>query len=508
MSLEVVVDDALPSSSAPSPSTSSQTAVDQPAPANRKRRFVGAALSRINFTSSLSSSQSGSTNSINSLGLASASSEDEGAEESNDKRIRLSSSSSVGSQESQSRSISVSPSPETCYDIDLECSQGSQRSNPFIKDSYIADGEYELIGDGKECQAVHLTTNTIHHCRVLNDEEYKAFTVILNRLEMADQKLSFHDAAELRRMLMPEGTRIISANRLHYVISANHAGNLQTYFTMQKAEQKLSEQQSRSIFSQMVHMVHKAHQIGIYFRDFMLKKIVFTDKDSCSIRFMFSINDLQILPDLSSDEVQLRKGCPAYTAPEMLPAPNSKHHTYHAGAANVWSLGVLLYTLVTGRAPFMAKCPRDLFRLIKQAKVIFASTDIVSWTCKLLLYSLLKSVPSDRPATGDILSSQWVRENGEGNFVSYGLQLRLSAFESQLPSGTVDVMRMGTSSRDSAYRSRVGFRSQVQNLFKKHAVSEVGRVEDQMQLRAVPEQMVPDLEAETVPDAMGLYVVP
>uniref|UniRef100_A0A1I7S9R5 Protein kinase domain-containing protein n=1 Tax=Bursaphelenchus xylophilus TaxID=6326 RepID=A0A1I7S9R5_BURXY len=525
MSLEVLVDDdsssssSSSSSSASSPSTSSstaaQTVVDQPCSSRprqtRKRRFVGAALSRINFgnsSSSLTASQNetGSSNSLNSVGLSSSSSgsEDESTiDESNDKRIRLSSSSSVGSQESNGRATSVSPSPETvCYDIaDLECSQGSQRSNPFPKDSLIGDGEYELIGDGKECQAVHLPTKTIHNCRVLNDEEYKAFMVIAERLEMAEQKLHAEEAAELRRILLPKETRIISGRHLHYVISPNHDGNLQTYFTMHKEEQKLSELQSRAIFAQMVRMVQNCHQIGVYFRDFMLKKIVFTDKDSLNIRFMFSIHDLQVLPDLARDEVHLRKGCcPAYTAPEMLPAPNSKHHTYRAGPANVWSLGVLLYTLVTGRAPFiMARCPRDLFRLIKQSKVTFQPKDRVSWSCKLLLYSLLRAQPSERPKPEEIAASEWVRKTSESSAVNFGLQLRLSAFETPIAAPVGHLLRRPANERDAAYRSGGEYRTQVHSLLKRHA--------DQMLLRAVPEQVVPDFSGDSMPDSMGLSVV-
>lgn len=83
-------------------------------------------------------------------------------------------------------------------------------------------------------------------------------------------------------MLMPQETRVISSERntVFHVISPDHQCNLQTMFAMRNNQEKMSELQSRSIFIQVTRMVHYCQKVGVYFRDFMLKKIVFADKES------------------------------------------------------------------------------------------------------------------------------------------------------------------------------------------------------------------------------------
>lgn len=62
-----------------------------------------------------------------------------------------------------------------------------------------------------------------------------------------------------------------------------------------------------------------------------------------------SLEDAVVLDDPEEDLLQDKRGCPAYVSPEILRA----HRTYSGRAADMWSLGVILYTMLVGRCVFI-----------------------------------------------------------------------------------------------------------------------------------------------------------
>ena len=77
-------------------------------------------------------------------------------------------------------------------------------------------------------------------------------------------------------------------------------------------------------------------------------------------------------------------GTPYYMSPEVLDGAYSK-------AADIWSLGVILYTLVSGYLPFQGKNAAEVFRKIKGADYHFCHGEFktVSDDCKDLIKKLL-----------------------------------------------------------------------------------------------------------------------
>lgn len=58
-----------------------------------------------------------------------------------------------------------------------------------------------------------------------------------------------------------------------------------------------------------------------------------------------SLEDAVILEEPDSDWLHDKRGCPAYVSPEILKAGTQ----YSGKAADMWSLGVILYTMLVGR---------------------------------------------------------------------------------------------------------------------------------------------------------------
>ena len=58
-----------------------------------------------------------------------------------------------------------------------------------------------------------------------------------------------------------------------------------------------------------------------------------------------SLEDAVVLDDDSDDSLTDKHGCPAYVSPEIL-----RCNTVYSGrAADMWGLGVMLYTMLVGR---------------------------------------------------------------------------------------------------------------------------------------------------------------
>lgn len=77
-------------------------------------------------------------------------------------------------------------------------------------------------------------------------------------------------------------------------------------------------------------------------------------------------------------------GTPNYIAPEIL---ESKGHSYEV---DVWSFGVIIYTLVYGRPPFESKDVKDTYKKIKDCTFSFPENVYSSNNLKVLVSSILQ----------------------------------------------------------------------------------------------------------------------
>lgn len=104
----------------------------------------------------------------------------------------------------------------------------------------------------------------------------------------------------------------------------------------------------------------------------------------------------------SDDGVWRKHGYPAYVTPEVLLSRGAR---YSGRAADLWSLGIILYTLLVGRYPFQDSGPFGLFTKIIRGH--FAVPDFVSSRARCLIRNLLRRDPAQRLETGDILQHPW-----------------------------------------------------------------------------------------------------
>ncbi|MBZ3878543.1 Serine/threonine-protein kinase 33 [Sciurus carolinensis] len=105
--------------------------------------------------------------------------------------------------------------------------------------------------------------------------------------------------------------------------------------------------------------------------------------------------------------MQTTCGTPIYMAPEVINA-----HDY-SQQCDIWSIGVIMYYLLCGEAPFLANSEEKLFELIKKGELYFEDPvwNSVSDCAKSALKQLLKVDPAHRITAKELLDNQWLTGN-------------------------------------------------------------------------------------------------
>jgi serine/threonine protein kinase len=147
----------------------------------------------------------------------------------------------------------------------------------------------------------------------------------------------------LRRIQHPRVVKILEvfeAERHMLIVMEHMAGGDLSQFV--KAKGHLSEAEARQVLSQIVEGVAVVHRNRILHRDLKLDNILLDAKHSkvklCDFGICRVVKRGQVITDIS--------GTPAYVAPEVIAGLG-----YEGYASDVWSLGVLLYALLSARSP-------------------------------------------------------------------------------------------------------------------------------------------------------------
>jgi len=98
-------------------------------------------------------------------------------------------------------------------------------------------------------------------------------------------------------------------------------------------------------------------------------------------------------------------GSPGYVAPEILTAES------YDKSVDMWSVGVIIYILLSGYPPFYADSAPALFKKIMDVKYDFDDTvwDGISETAKDLIRNLLVKDPTKRLTATQCLEHPWVK---------------------------------------------------------------------------------------------------
>ena len=107
-------------------------------------------------------------------------------------------------------------------------------------------------------------------------------------------------------------------------------------------------------------------------------------------------------------------GTPNYIAPEILESSSSssvpgQRESGHSYPVDVWSVGVILYTMLVGKPPFEDVDVKATYQRIRENRYSFPESVYISQSGKQLITALLRADPRNRPSLEDILSSHFLQ---------------------------------------------------------------------------------------------------
>ncbi|XP_075892132.1 phosphorylase kinase, gamma 1a (muscle) [Nelusetta ayraudi] len=169
----------------------------------------------------------------------------------------------------------------------------------------------------------------------------------------------------------------------------------------------LSEKETRKIMRALLEVVQFLHGQNIVHRDLKPENILLDDHMNIKLTdFGFAV---QPQPGQMLKEVC---GTPGYLAPEIIECSMDADHKGYSTAVDIWSSGVIMYTLLAGSPPFWHRKQMLMLRMILAGNYDFSSPEWEdrSDTVKDLISRMLVVDPKQRFTATDVLNHSFFSE--------------------------------------------------------------------------------------------------
>uniref|UniRef100_A0A8C7ZXT3 non-specific serine/threonine protein kinase n=1 Tax=Oryzias sinensis TaxID=183150 RepID=A0A8C7ZXT3_9TELE len=192
---------------------------------------------------------------------------------------------------------------------------------------------------------------------------------------------------------------VIETEKTLYLVMEYASGG--EVFDYLVAHGRMKEKEARSKFRQIVSAVQYCHQRRIVHRDLKAENLLLDADMNIKIADFGFSNEFTV-----GSKLDTFCGSPPYAAPELFQGKK-----YDGPEVDVWSLGVILYTLVSGSLPFDGQNLKELRERVLRGKYripFYMSTD-----CENLLKKLLVLNPVKRGSLEQIMKDHWMNVGHE-----------------------------------------------------------------------------------------------
>ncbi|XP_056225206.1 serine/threonine-protein kinase MARK1 isoform X1 [Seriola aureovittata] len=187
---------------------------------------------------------------------------------------------------------------------------------------------------------------------------------------------------------------VIETEKTLYLVMEYASGG--EVFDYLVAHGRMKEKEARAKFRQIVSAVEYCHQKRIVHRDLKAENLLLDADMNIKIADFGFSNEFTM-----GSKLDTFCGSPPYAAPELFQGKK-----YDGPEVDVWSLGVILYTLVSGSLPFDGQNLKELRERVLRGKYripFYMSTD-----CENLLKKLLVLNPGKRGSLQQVMKDRWM----------------------------------------------------------------------------------------------------
>lgn len=257
--------------------------------------------------------------------------------------------------------------------------------------------------------------------KAVNEEDGTIVAIkILDKAELQVQDMTEHAKREIALLTMVNHPNIVqglavlsSKKKLFLVMEYVDGGDLHS---MLASRGKLSEQEARELFCSLVVCLDYCHRQGIYHRDLKLENILITSSGQLKI-CDFGLASVRALQQNDNDLCRTIVGTEDFSPPEVL-----KNVPYMGDKADMWSAGILLFTMLAGYCPFQGREQKELQEKILRCRYSFPKG--FPEGPKEIVKRLLVPRGNDRQSAGELLVHPWVK-------TTLSLRVRESSHDTQ-----------------------------------------------------------------------------
>ncbi|XP_008297131.1 MAP/microtubule affinity-regulating kinase 3-like isoform X2 [Stegastes partitus] len=192
---------------------------------------------------------------------------------------------------------------------------------------------------------------------------------------------------------------VIETEKTLYLVMEYASGG--EVFDYLVAHGRMKEKEARAKFRQIVSAVQYCHQKHIVHRDLKAENLLLDADMNIKIADFGFSNEFTF-----GGKLDTFCGSPPYAAPELFQGKK-----YDGPEVDVWSLGVILYTLVSGSLPFDGQNLKELRERVLRGKYripFYMSTD-----CENLLKRFLVLNPGKRGTLEQIMKDRWINSGSD-----------------------------------------------------------------------------------------------